>query len=258
MLCTLKIYIQAVGQSFFNAPLFTQVVKGTQKPWTGYGFAYGLVLAALLSLFSVGQLAVMAYSFGQHTLPKLTAQVPSMVINNGEIAVQVPQPHKIMLDNKPLIVINTNAKIAEAKLSKAPIFITKDTIYLLKSSDNREAKFIDKKLNGKFDGALILKTWHTIMPWGLVFVWPLMLLGGWIMLLGQGFLVALGSYVITAFMPEEFDFGNRLRMALVALTPPLLLQLLVSFSGQFYLNGLTVVALALLYFYALLRVARAA
>ena len=258
MFATLKIYMQAIGQSFFNVPLFAKVVHGTQKPWAGYGFAYGLVLAALLSLFSVGQLAVMAYSFGQHTLPKIAAQVPKIVVNNGEVAVQVPQPHNIMLDYKPLIVINTNAKITEAKASKAPIYVTKDTIYLLKPNNNREAKFIDKTLSGTFDGALILKTWHTLMPFGLVFIWPLMLLGGWVMLLGQAFFVALGSYVVTAFMPEEFDFGNRLRISLLAITPPLLLQLLVSFSGQFYLNGLTVVALALLYFYALLRVARTA
>ena len=191
--------------------------------------------------------------------------MPEISINKGEVSVTVPQPHTIFLENKPALVINTKAKVADAQTSKVPIFITKDTIYLVKANGDREVKFIDKTITAKFDGKMLQNFASKLMSWGLLLAWPLMALGGWFILLVQGLCVALASYIITAFMPEEFELGHRLRMALVALTPPLLLQFLVSvFSlagdnfAKLQLNNLTVMGIALVYFYTIVRASRVA
>ncbi|MDB5477812.1 MAG: hypothetical protein JWM96_307 [Alphaproteobacteria bacterium] len=196
---------------------------------TGFGALYLGLLSLVLTLVLGTSVLISVNQFEKTELPHILAQVPPMRMANGEITVEGKQPVTIKSRNKEMtITIDTEKSENELRETKTNIGIGKDFVFLQSGDTYRplylkdmEAKdyTLNKDTLQRFahDNIRVLK--FAAFP----FLW----LGQFINVIVKCFFVALLSYVVTAFMREEYDFLARMRLAALALTAPQLISLVM-------------------------------
>lgn len=251
----MKKYLQAVYQSFGSPQLYAQVIYR----WTGNGIMYLAILSLLVSLLLCARLAYSVHSFNQNGLPPIANQIPTITIANGEAKTDVAQPHYIKSDEKNLlVVIDTNVKADDKPpAEKGIIFIGRH--YMLTQQNPQKYErfdFADFK-----DHTLVISKenvtsfFANLTGWSIICL-PILAVGYLIILLVMSVLAGALSYIVTAYMPEEYNFETRMRMGAIAITPPLIISKLLEIFTQYHLGFWVILALWVIYLYAIVLATR--
>lgn len=251
----MKTYFQALYQSFGSPALYAQVIYR----WTGSGLRYLIVLAALTSFLICAYSAYQLHGFAQEKLPSLVQQMPEITITKGIATSKVQQPHIIKdADQKPLAIIDTTVEDGkDLPDEKGTIFMARSYM-LLKQNDTEYKRFDYKEFGTR---TLVINkdkvTSFFAKASYLVFVFfPVILASQWIILVVMAIMAATLSYVVTAYMPEEYNFETRMRMAVIAITPPLIANKLLTTFSDYYLGFWVIVILWVLHFYLMILATR--
>ena len=245
-----KTYGQAIVDSFYNPRVYRDAIAR----WTGFGGAYMALVALILAVFLVAVFLIAVNTFEKTELPHILKQVPAITIKNGMITLKEKQPVVISSSNKKLTAtIDTEKSESELRDTKTTVGIGKTFVFFQGNGEYQVSyleQFRDKNVTINKENLLAL--WQQIMPLIKVLAVPLMWLGQLMNLVVKCVIVALTSYIVTAFLPEEYIFLTRMRLAALALTPACIISMALLLFANHETAPWFEVLLATLYIYAMI------
>ncbi|NQU16758.1 MAG: DUF1189 family protein [Candidatus Saganbacteria bacterium] len=253
----MKIF-QTVFNSFYSKPLYQDVVK----KWKGIGFSYLFLLILLLSVPVFIKFCIVFEGFinleAKPYVKQLVSQMPAVTIKKGEVSIDQPVPYIIKdSDGQTMMVIDTSDDLKNVeKYKDVPILLTKDTLLVAKSeyetrsfdlSDIDEELSFDKKIAAEW--AAIGFKWVPFVVYPLTVIF--MILFTFLLRIIQVLIHGLIGMLFASVLKIKLDYGVLLRLASVAITPALVIGMLldslsINFVFQRFL--LFIVAMGYLYY----------
>jgi hypothetical protein len=251
----MKKYLQALYKSFGSIRFYYQAIHH----WVGSGILYLLLLATLISILLCVRVSVGLYQFNLDQLPHILSQWPTVTLENGEIKTEKEQVYTVKAKTgETVLIVDTKSSVSDLRQKKSALIVGKDFI-MTQNGDNgykvNDLKdYKDKKI--VFTRSYVEKFFNNLPYLFFVFL-PVIIFGQWIILIAMAIAAAVLSYVVTAYMKDEFDFETRMRMGAIAITPPLLLNQLIESISTYSISFWMVILFWALYIYAIVVGARA-
>jgi hypothetical protein len=239
-------YLKALFQSFYKPELYREAITS----WKGIGGAYLILLAAVLAIILAIGFYVSIVPFERDDLPFIAKQVPAITIDNGTVSVTAKQPVTIANQNKTFIMtIDTSKAASDLRDGKNQLAIGKD--FIMVRDQNNGYQVIDLT---KIKGKLLIDESHIYKFINMfkIMAFPLLWFGQILNLFVKLIVVTVLSYVVTAFMREEYDFAVRMRISILALTPPVLIALVLSLGFDHDVAPWFFMLLSSLYIYVMI------
>ena len=243
--------------SFFSRDLYRDVAVR----WTGSGLGYLFLLLCVTSIPLTFQLAgaleQIKVVYMQHVIDKL----PPLQIEQGVLTTDVPQPYVIRLPEmeEPFMVIDTRGTPAGEDEFQAPVVLQADRMIIDNQGEVRSYPF-ENISQFTLDKAELSAWLDKVMGYVKPLAYLPVLASEFIYRALQAVIYAVGGLVFATWLKVRLPYGVLLRLTCVALTPSLLLGVLVSWLGiNFGLLGLVLFLVSQGYlFFAIQSVARQA
>jgi hypothetical protein len=219
-------YFHALVLSFFSKAFYQDVARR----WRGTGLAYLLLLLALVWIPTVIRGHLGLADFVTNTAPGVTQQIPPITIANGKASADVPMPHVIKdpQSGATLAIIDTTDN-ADTSDSTVPVVLTRTKFIMNKNE--RETRIYDLSTIGDFsvDREKIDGWLATAKSWFFPIFYPFAVLFSFIFRTIQILIYALIGILFTRLLNVNLDYKTLMRLAAVAITPVLILNLILEF-----------------------------
>ncbi len=244
-------YVRAVFQSFYSASLYWRAALS----WRGRGFVYLFIVVSLCTIPPVAEqhLAFMKFSGGY--LREVIEQMPKIAFRDGELHIAEASPHRIYDPNtrELLIAIDISDTNQEEGLAGAKVLLKRQQqVYGMNVDRTKASRYTSRSVElGRGDMTALadrLGFWFTPIN---AFV-----------LLAVGYLYSMVGLFITAGFGAWYakkrnialEHGALTRVAAIALTPPLVLQMLTRLLKiHVPFQPMVVIAIACMYTWLALR-----
>jgi hypothetical protein len=235
--------------SFFSKSLYIDV----GKRWRGTGLLYLFMVVALVWIPTVirGQVNISRWVDGDSK--EITKQVPAIDVANGQVSTDVPTPYFIKdpKTGNDLAIIDTTGKYETLDNTDAALLLTKSSLTVKRSALENRTYDISGLQSFHLDRSSVEGWLITIKRWFIPVVYPLGVLVSFILRGIQMLIYALVGLLFAHLLHAKLEFQALMRLAAVAITPVLILNLVFEFVGfrvpGWILLGV-VIALAYLFF----------
>ena len=223
--------------SIFQAPFLSfyskDVYRDVAKNWTGPGLGYLLFVLAVCWLVTMVNITPALFDFFDNEVPKLVDQVPAITIKDGEVSIEEPQPYYIKDPEQGTVavIIDTTGSITSLEGTDAKFLLMKTECIYEKSET--ETGTIDLSETEEFTLTReMIYGWTKIIKALIV---PVTYLGALVLSylarILQALVYALLGMGLAAICKVKFSFETLLRLAIVAVTPMMLIKTAVYLSG---------------------------
>ena len=213
-------YLTAMLCSAFSKELWVDVARN----WRGIGLLY-MILLLVITWVPVLIKAQVGFSrFVQKDSQKLIGQLPKIMIQNGVVSIDKPEPYEITEPDsgRVIAIIDTTGKVTQPP-SPMGILVTRTSVIQREANGNLKTTDLSQiqsfsvdqaRVNGWLD---IARTWFfpgalaAVIIFGTAWRLILMLIGG-----------AIGLMFASAFK-APVQFAGSMRLAAIAMTPGMLL-----------------------------------
>jgi uncharacterized protein DUF1189 len=212
--------------SFFSKSLYQDV----GRYWRGTGLLYLLIVLALVWIPTTIKMHLGINRFVNNDTPRITQQIPKITITNGKVSTDVATPYFIKDpdDGTPLAIIDTTGKYETLDNSPARLLVTRSKVIARSDRDTRiydlsgvESFYVDRE---RVEGWLATsKTWFSVVAF------PILLISSFALRAIQVLIYALIGMLFARMLNANLDYKTLMRLAAVALTPVLVLNLLIEF-----------------------------
>lgn len=218
-------YFHAFIFSFFSKSFYQDVARY----WRGTGYLYIFIALLLLWIPSVIKMQRGFSRFADQEAPRFTQQIPRITIRKGEVSTDVTNPYFIKADDgKPLVIIDTTGQYQSLDDTEAFVLLTKNKVI---ARDERQTRIYDLSSVDSFDfDRTRAESWLQTARTCLVpVVFPLAVLFSFIFRAIQILIYAAIGLLFARMLNANLSYLTLMRLAAVALTPVLLLSLLLEF-----------------------------
>lgn len=198
--------------------------------WKGTGLLYLLLMLAILWIPTVIRAQRVLSRFVDNDSVAFTQQVPAVTIKNGQVSTNVPTPYFIKdKDGTPVIIIDTTGQYRDLEDTTARVLLTKNKVVAKSNADTRIYDLANIQ-SFSVDRARV-EGWLTLAKqWFLPLFYPLALLFSFIFRTIQILVYALLGLAFANMLHTHLPYKTLLRLAAVAITPVLVLDVLLEFS----------------------------
>lgn len=221
--------LRALPLSFFSRDLYRDVAAS----WRGIGLAYLALVVALLTLFVVVRMHVAITRWADGRGREFADQVPTIVIRQRVIEVDRPMPY-VMVDRvsgKEGVVVDTTGQITSLDGLEASVLVTADRI-LFRRSAAETRMFSLSGVDSLTLTPALARRWLTLFStWISPCVAPFVFGGMFAFRLIQVLVFALVGLLVARLARARLDWSQVMRLAVVALTPALILDPMIDLSG---------------------------
>ena len=213
--------------SFFSKSLYRDV----GKHWRGTGLLYLLVVLALFWIPTIikGHLEMSRWVAGDSK--EITKQIPAITISNGQVSTDVPTPYFIK-DPKTgatIAIIDTTGQYKTLDETDAKLLLTKSKVIISKSATETQTYYLSSVQSFYVDRARV-EGWLGILGrWFGPVLYPLAVIFSFIFRAIQMLIYALIGLLFVKILHAKLDFKTLMRLAAIAITPVLILDLLFEF-----------------------------
>jgi len=218
-------FIHAFVLSFFSKSFYQDV----GRHWRGTGLLYIFLALLLVWIPTVIRMQVEFSRFVAQEGSRFTQQIPPVRIRKGEVSTDVTTPYFIKGDNgEPLVIIDTTGKYESLDNTPASFLLTKSQIH---TRNNRRTQIYDLSGVESFDfDRTRAESWMETARTLLVpVVFPLGLLFGFVFRAIQILIYAAVGLLFAQISNTILSYQTLMRLAAVALTPVLVLNLVLEF-----------------------------
>lgn len=220
-------FIHAPVLSFFSKAFYRDV----GQYWRGTGLAYLLIILALFWIPAIIKAQLGVGRFVDTASKKITEQIPAVTISHGKVSTDVPTPYYIRDPDSgtPLVIIDTTGE--KETLDTAPAEILLLTKSKLIMRNQRETRTIDLSTVESFylDRARVEGWLATGRAWFVPVAYPLVVLFSFVFRTLQILIYALIGLLFAHLLQTSLSYKTLLRLAAVAITPVLVLDLIMDF-----------------------------
>jgi uncharacterized protein DUF1189 len=218
-------YFHAFIFSFFSKSFYQDVARY----WRGTGYLYIFIALLLLWIPSMIRMQRGFARFAEQEAPPFMKQIPHITIRKGEVSTDVTNPYFIKADDgKPLVIIDTTGQYQNLDDTEAFILLTKNKVF---ARDERQARIFDLSGVESFDfDRTRAESWlQNVRTWLVPVIFPLAVLFSFIFRAIQILIYAAIGLLFARMLNANLSYLTLMRLAAVALTPVLLLNLILEF-----------------------------
>lgn len=259
MASIIKTYFTTFYRSIFSPQLYADVIHR----WKGTGALYLLFLAFFIAIILSVRLSSAMLSVADQDLDHILNQIPVVEIKGGELSTDVERPHDIILQNGNVLLRfleTVDLDTVKQENKDIPIVLTSTQLIIIKDKETSAKQLRVQSLSDVDDVIIdrtIVKEFWDKGKWFIPLVAiPFVGIGLFIGYFVQTLVIAVISYVVTAFMKEEYIFETRLRMSAVAFTPIILINQLSELILHHKLNFVMMATMASLYVFVMIKTSR--
>lgn len=222
--------------SFFHAPVLSffsrSFYRDVGRHWGGTGLLYLFIILALMWIPTMIKMQVGVNRFVGSESKKLTDQIPAITISHGKVSTDVPTPYYIRDPDSgtPFAIIDTTG--GNETLETAPAKVLLLTKSKLIMRNERETKTYDLSGVESFyvDRARVEGWLATVKTWFVPVAYPLALAFSFVVRAIQILIYALIGLLFAHLLQATLSYKTLMRLAAVAITPVLVLDLILEFS----------------------------
>jgi hypothetical protein len=235
--------------SFFSQDLYREV--GLQ--WKGICFGYLLLILAVCWIPMMVRINLRFAGFVKNDAPPVLEQVPEITITDGQVSIKEPQPYYIKIPdtNNILAVIDTTGSIESPQDVNAFCLLTKNSIIIKKSKLETQTYDLSQVENRTVTGDDITKLLRIFKKFFLIASYPITLFGSYVYRIIQALIFAAIGLLFASICRVSLSYGALLRLAVVAMTPCMIIKTVLGLVGV-YLScgvGLVYLLITLAYLY---------
>ena len=215
--------------SFFSKNLYCDVAA----QWKGTGFVYLLLLLVVCWIAPISKLNAGLGSFIDNDAPRIISQIPVITIARGTASIEEPQPYYIKdpETGRPLMIIDTTGKITSLAETEAAVLLTKTEGMVRKSEMETRtfslAQMGDITLNQGLIWELLTGTKKLLFP----MLYPFAILGSFMFRIAQALIYGAIGMLFAFMFHSQKPYDALLRLAVVAVTPAIIIKTLVNLFG---------------------------
>lgn len=242
-------FFHALVMSFFSKHLYRDVGSN----WRGTGLLYLFVLLLIVWIPTMIRMHVGLSRFVDEESPHITQQIPRITIKNGQASTDVATPYTIKdKQGSPVAIIDMTSDYQDLDASGATVLLTKTRVFV-RNQGRGEIRSYDLQPVGSFemDRAWAEEFLQILRTWMVPVLFPILLIGAFILRAIQILIYAAIGLLFAKLANTTLSYKTLMRLAAVALTPVLLLNLLLEFlpfSIPFWWVLGTLTGLAYLFF----------
>jgi hypothetical protein len=229
--------------SFFSKALYRDVGLN----WKGVGFGYLLLLLAVCWIPPMVKIHRGFAEFVENEAPAVVNQVPEITITDGQASIQEPQPYYIKApdSNNVLAVIDTTGSITSLEDANAFCLLTEDSVMWQKSQFETQTMELSEVKSFTLDSDRIMGWLRTAEKFIAVIMYPFALLGEYAYRIAQVLIYAAIGLLFASWCKVSLSYPALLRLAVVAVTPCIIVSTVIALVGTTlpcFLNVLYLVA----------------
>jgi hypothetical protein len=215
--------------SFFSKNMYRYVASD----WKGTGFAYLLLLLIICWIITLIKVHVQVGNFIDNEASQIISQVPVITIAGGNASIKESQPYFIKdpETGKDLIIIDTTGKITSLDNTGAFVLIKK-TEGIFKKSDIETRTFSFEKF-GDFtlDQDLLNKFANITKKFMAAVFFLFAVFGSFVFRIVQALIYGAIGMLFALINKSKMPYVTLLRLAVVAVTPSIILKTLLNVFG---------------------------
>jgi len=232
-------YVSAIYQSFYSRDLYRDV----GGHWTGMGLLYLLVLLAICWIPTAIRLFLGLQAFALTTVPLIVQQLPTVTISGGEMRCDPPGRHVVAdpmsatASSAPVLIIDDSIDTVPPDIEVEGAVLTRREFGTIRRSRNNERRIW--KLTPSADMTLTPDRVGSFLTSVRLWMPPVLYVFA---LLGSLVFRGLQACLYAALVPmlarrfatraaASLDFRAALRLSIVAITPVVVIQTLLSFGS---------------------------
>jgi hypothetical protein len=221
-----------------------------RRHWRGWAWVHLLLVLAVTSAAYLLHFQTVLTAFVAQNGQELLSQVPEIVISQGVVQTNVPQPHTIVLakGEPPFALIDTTGQTTSLAQTEAQLLLTRDR--LLVRLGPRESRAIDLRSISRLTiDRHSLEAWiKEALRWAPLAMFPLTLVAAFALRGLQVLVMGAFGVLLGALNRRPIALAAGISVAVMAVTPALLLDTLFVLIGFFPpLWGVGSIALSVAY-----------
>ena len=237
-------YFEAFYLSIYSAPLYRDVGRN----WKGTGFLYLLLLLALAWVPEVAGIHTQMSEAIDTAGQAFAAQVPAITISDGEVSTDVETPYFIRDPEKDKVwaIIDLTGEYTSLENTEAEVLLTRNQVLMRRSRGTiEETRTYDLSSVESFSvsGDEVSRWLEAAKSWLAILFYAFAVLFSFVYRMIQALLYAAIGLLIARSLTVELAYGTLLRLAVVALTPVIILVTIRSLASV-SIPGLWLVAFA--------------
>ncbi len=213
------------AMAFFSRPFYRDVARH----WRGLAFVHLLILLALTGLAFMLHFQNLATAFVNDQAPAILAQIPPIHIEQGQVKVAVEQPYQIYrADSRRLFaVIDTTGQINSLRQTEAMLLLTRSRLMARFGAGSSRVIELSPIETLQLTRDDIDRWLQTSLRWAPIALYPLMLLFSYCLRTVQILIYGGIGLAATMLMRRPLPFGATVAVAVMAMTPVILVDTLI-------------------------------
>ncbi len=220
---------QVPVRAFFSGPLYRDVALR----WQGIAFGYLLLLLAICWIPGITNIQRSFASFVDNEAPLIIDQVPPITIVEGRAFIDGPQPYTIRdpETGEALVVIDTTGTITSLEQTDARGLVTARQAIFKKSAIETRTFSFENVDRYTLDQQKVYHWLDIAKTYAAPALYPFCVLGSFAFRIVQALIYATIGLLLAALCKCRLPFDALLRLAVVAITPAILVGTLCDAAG---------------------------
>ena len=212
-------------RSFYDRGFYTAVLHYWRRFW----FFYLLLVVVVTSLPGLALFRITLGTFMQDEMPGILSSFPPVEIENGRAVLPESVQQPVIINDsqgRPAMVIDTTAGGA-LRSSDAPLIFSRDKLIMQDGNEAVELLSFHSLQNLTLDSTALQEMTEFYRNWFLPFLIPVGLFVKLVVILIQIALFAGFGFLMARVRGMVIPYRGAWRLAVVAVTPAMLLQILL-------------------------------
>ena len=223
--------ISALWRSFYSAALYRDVQR-----WRGKALLY-LAMVLLLCWTPVTiRMQLRLAGILQRAEEKVVPQMPQIQFAQGKISTPENRPYLYHFGEgaqKLGIIIDTSGRYTSLEGQDAQFLLTRNRCFIRqKTGEVREYDLSKSRTKPMvINGQVLHKIFQLVRKWALLCLFVFIFVFSFLKRLIQAFLIALIGLALAMALETDLDLGELLSLAIVSMTPAMLLETAATLTG---------------------------
>lgn len=221
----------------FLAPFYAFFARAFYRDvgihWRGMAYAYLLLLLAVSWIPLSVDVYVQWSGFLADDAPAITRQIPSITIENGRLYADVDQPYFIRTTDPDEVfaIIDTTGQIDSLDEGTARLLLTDSQIIIKKTDTETRVYDLSGVQEFYLDGSKAQRWLRLASTGALIVLYPVVVAGSYGYRLVQVLFYSAMGLLLARALGCSLKYAGIVRVALVAITPAVVLKTVVEISG---------------------------
>jgi hypothetical protein len=215
--------------SFYSKPMYRDVALSWRG--SGLGYLFALLTFCWIPMMIVFQAAFL--DFSSNEMPAIARQLPKIAIVDGNVSATGDQPCYIRLpDSKDVLaIIDTTGQIQSLDTAQAAVLLTKNKLMFKATKFETRTFDLSQVRNLVLDEDVIMSWIDTARMYLVLLLYPVCLLASFVYRTVQVLFYAAIGAIFASSCKKNLSFPVIFRLSTVAITPPIVISLVLAGAG---------------------------